>query len=185
MSRTVIFVTGNSHKAEEAQNALPDFQIMRKSIDLPELQGDPEKIVKTKAEDACRQLKCPVVVDDTSVHITSFGGFPGPYAADYQKHVGNERTLIMLHHFNDRSASMVSRVAYCEPGHEPLVFEGKIEGTISNEIRGKQGFGFDPIFIPNGADKTFAEMSVEEKNKYNHRSKAFSKLAEYLRDKRS
>jgi len=107
MPNTLIFVTSNAHKAEEAQNALPHFTILKKSIDLPELQGEPEEIIRTKALEACRQLNCPVVVDDTSVHIKSFGGFPGPYAAYYQKHVGNECTLIMLHNFSDRSASMI------------------------------------------------------------------------------
>jgi len=155
MSQKFLFVTGNKHKLEEVQKALPDFTISGEKIDLPEIQGwDVENIVRMKVLEACRQLQCPVIVDDTSVYIEAFNGFPGPYAADWQKVVGNERTLQLLRGFKKRNASMVCRAAYCEPGQEPVIFEGKVEGFIATQIRGKEGFGFDPIFIPERSKKT-------------------------------
>ena len=123
MKPKIIFVTGNKHKIEEVQKALPEFEIIGNKIDLPELQGDPEMIVREKVKEACKQLNCSVMVDDSAVYINAFNGFPGPYAADYAKTVGNEKTLKMIEGFEDRSAAMVSRAAYCEPGKEPIVFE--------------------------------------------------------------
>ncbi|PIN73888.1 non-canonical purine NTP pyrophosphatase, RdgB/HAM1 family [Candidatus Woesearchaeota archaeon CG10_big_fil_rev_8_21_14_0_10_45_16] len=176
----IIFATGNQHKVQEVQQALPQFEIIGRKLDLVEIQGKPEEIVLAKVKEAVKLCGEPVLVDDTSVHIDAFNGFPGPYAADYVKIVGNERTLKMLADFEDRSASMVCRAAYCEPGHEPVVFVGEVKGQVASEIKGRLGFGFDPIFIPENSKKTFAEMPLEKKNTQNHRARAFRKLAEYL-----
>ena len=180
MKPKIIFVTGNKHKLEEAQKALPDFQIIGQKIPLTEIQGKPEDIATAKAKEAASILNQRIIVDDTCIHLEAFNGFPGPYAADYCNIVGNERTLKMLAGFDNRNASMVCRATYCEPGQEPLIFVGKVEGTIATQICGESEFGVDPIFIPEDRGRTFAQMSTEEKNETNHRARAFKKLAEYL-----
>ncbi|HLC52067.1 MAG TPA: RdgB/HAM1 family non-canonical purine NTP pyrophosphatase [Candidatus Nanoarchaeia archaeon] len=176
----LIFVTGNLHKLDEIKKYLENVEVVGQKIDLPELQGDPEVIAKTKAKEASRIINGPIVIDDTCFHIEAFNGFPGPYARDHIKTIGNKITLKMLQNFDNRKAKFVCRATYCEPSNEPIIFEGTVEGKIAAEIRGKEGFGFDPIFIPENEDKTFGEMSVEEKNKFNHRARAFKKLADYL-----
>jgi non-canonical purine NTP pyrophosphatase (RdgB/HAM1 family) len=181
MKPTIIFVTGNEHKAKEVQQALPEFEIIMKKISLTEIQGTAEDIIRAKVVEATSALQQPVIVDDSCVHITAFNGFPGQYAADYCKTVGNKRTLTMLQGFTDRTASMVSHAAYGEPGNEPVIFVGEVQGRIAEDIRGEEGFGVDPIFIPEDEQRTFGEMTTAEKNQKNHRARSFKQLAVYLR----
>ncbi len=176
----IVFVTGNQHKIDEAQAILPHFEIVGKKLDLAEIQGTPDLIVKAKAREAAALLGKPVIVDDSGVFIEAFNGFPGAYAANYQNTVGNERTITMLQGFDNRKIRYECRAAYCEPGQEPVVFIGIVEGTVAKEVHGREGFGFDPIFIPNGHDKTFVELGKEIKNTMSHRTFAFQKLATWL-----
>ena len=107
------------------------------------------------------------------------GGFPGPYSAYVSKTLGNEGILKLLSGESCRTATFKSVVGYCEPGGEPLLFVGSVDGVITEEIRGEGGFGYDPIFAP--GKRTFAEMLMEEKNEISHRRGAFGAFLDWFK----
>jgi inosine triphosphate pyrophosphatase len=179
MAKKVYFITGNKNKLKEAQAILNDFEILHESIELPELQGEPEDIVKEKAKLAAKKLNKPVFVEDTCLCFNALNGMPGPYVKHFIEKIGREGVVRLLSDYEDKSAKAVAIIGYCEPEKEPKIFEGVVEGTIV-EPRGESGFGWDPIFIPRGHSRTFAEMSVEEKNKISHRKKALEEFKSYL-----
>ena len=121
------------------------------------------------------------MVEDAGLFIEALKGFPGPYSSYVYKTLGVQGILKLMEGVKRREAYFLSAIAYAEPGLEPKVFLGKVEGFIVPEARGSKGFGFDPIFQPKGSEKTFAEMGVEEKNRFSHRAKALSALAEWLK----
>lgn len=189
---TLIFVTGNKNKFEEAKNLSDnyDVKIEHRNISYVEIQADELiDVVKPSAQQACEMVGAPCFVEDAGLFIDSLNGFPGPYSSYVFKTVGNEGILRLMEGIpeEDRSAKFRSAVAYCEPGGEPEVFVGEVEGAISKEMRGSKGFGYDPIFLPErGGGGTFAEMSTEMKNYLSHRAKAIEKLVKwYTRNKKA
>ena len=148
-------------------------------MDIPEIQADPRDIVKEKARAACEFLNKAVFVEDDSNHFHALGGMPGQYIKDFIKNMKIEDVPKLLDSFNDKSSTVVASVGYCEPGRKPICFQGEVKGKIVNP-RGTSNFGWDPIFQPDGYDKTFAEMTAEEKNAISHRRLALEKLKEYL-----
>jgi len=116
-------------------------------------------------------------------------GFPGPYAAYVYKTIHNSGILKLMEGVKDRRAVFQSVIAYCDDQTccEPKIFCGESKGritTVERKEQGKSGFGFDPIFEPDGSKKTFAEMTLEEKNGYSHRANAIRKFAEWYKQKR-
>jgi len=115
------------------------------------------------------------------VLLVGLGGFPGTYSAYVFGTLGCEGILRLIEGQEDRSARFISSIAYVEPDSEVRVFTGIVSGSISHEMRGSGGFGYDPIFVPDGHDRTFAELG-DEKNQLSHRYLALRKFGDFLND---
>jgi XTP/dITP diphosphohydrolase len=154
---------------------------MIKKNDLVEYQDDNvENIAMASSIDAVERLNLPVAVEDTGLLIESLNGFPGPYSSYVYRTIGNPKILKLMEGVKNRGAYFKSAVAFTTPYmDEPLCFIGKVKGKIVKKERGISGFGFDPIFIPLGSSKTFAEMTVREKNRFSHRALAFREFAKW------
>ena len=184
----LIFATSNRHKFEETSEIAARYgvKLEQRKVPYTEIQADDlEKISSPGARHASVLLGAPCFVEDAGLFIRALRGFPGPYSKYVFHTLGNEGVLELMSGENDRAAEFRSAVAYYEPGGKPVLFKGEVKGVISFEIRGKNGFGFDPIFIPNeGDNRTFAEMPTNEKNKLSHRGRAMEKLFKwYLKKK--
>ena len=175
--KPITLVTSNPGKLREAQQILGNQNIVNQKIDLPELQFDTsEQVAYYKAKEAAKIVGGPVLIDDTALHFHAIGGLPGAYIRSFIEKLTPANLAKLLVGFEDKSAHVTCSLGYCPgPDSEPSVFTGRCDGTIV-EPRGTGGFGFDPIFQPDGYDKTYAELSAEEKNKISHRYKAFQML---------
>jgi XTP/dITP diphosphohydrolase len=136
-------------------------------------------VAEAKAKAAYQALSKPVFVDDTGLYIDAWGELPGALIAWFLDNVGNEGILKMLDGWSSRSARVVTALGYCDE-RGVQVFVGEVSGTIAEELRGEYGFGYDPIFIPGGHNKTFAELTGEEKDAVSMRAIAAAKLREFL-----
>lgn len=177
---TIHFATGNENKVREVSEILGiPLEIAR--LDLDEIQDiNLEKVARRKVEHAFALLKKPVFVDDVGVYISAWNGFPGPFAKFLQGAGGNPQILKMLVHEENRD--MISRgVIAFHDGKTIHTFVGETKGTISLKERG-DGWGFDPIIIPEGQSLTYAELG-DAKNKISHRGKALSKFKKFLNSK--
>jgi inosine triphosphate pyrophosphatase len=182
MKKEIIFITGNEDKFREFKQMLTYVELKRENLDLPELQGSPEKIVKEKAKLACKIIGKPCFVDDTSLCFEEWGCLPGSYIKHFLKEIGNEKLAkILLNSFKNNKAKAITSIGYCEPGKESICIQGITKGEICLP-RGKSGFknGWDKIFIPEGEKKTYAEISSEEKNKISQRKKAIIAFEKFL-----
>ncbi|HEX5855690.1 MAG TPA: non-canonical purine NTP pyrophosphatase, partial [Thermoanaerobaculia bacterium] len=139
---------------------------------------------RAKAVVAAEALRVPVLVEDSGLAVAVWGGFPGPLTKWITRgEAGQDRLAKMLDGFSDRSAEAVSVLAVARPGQGVdgvVVAEGRVRGSIALHPRGTNGFGWDVLFIPEGATRTWAEMSEEEKNRGSHRARAFSSLRSLL-----
>ncbi len=176
-------VTGNRHKLAELQAALQPYgvELYQVSVGKLEIQSDSiREIALTAARHAYSKLRRPLIADDSGLFIEELGGFPGPYSSYAYKTIGVEGILKLLEGSTRRRACFRAALALILPPYEK-VFEGEVCGRIAGEPRGAGGFGFDPIFIPDEGDgRTFAEMSLQEKNRYSHRARAARALGEWL-----
>ncbi len=179
------FASSNPHKIAEASDILREFGIEIKPVKVKklEIQSDSlHEIAQVAALHAARQLGSAVVVEDAGLYIDALNGFPGPYSAYVFRTIGNRGILKLMDGIQDRRARFVSVVAYAEPNGFIKTFEGITKGMISYRPRGNKGFGFDPIFIPEGGGGlTYAEMDMELKNKVSHRGKAFREFARWFK----
>ncbi|MBM4241184.1 MAG: XTP/dITP diphosphatase [Euryarchaeota archaeon] len=177
------FITGNKHKVDEAQNIFSNFGIEIKHVNLgyPEIQGELEDVAKYGAKHAAMQLGKPVIVEDAGLFIKALNWFPGTYSSYVQETIGNKGILKLMDNVKDRYAEFRSVVGFCKPNSEPEIFFGVVRGHISYKARGKYGFAFDPIFYPERCDKTFGELTIEEKNQFSHRRNSLEKFALWYR----
>lgn len=186
----IVFATNNKNKIKEVQKLLPNNieLIGLKDIgcedDIPETQHTIKgnSIQKVNYINSKYNLDC--FADDTGLEISALNGDPGVLSARYAGSERNskkniEKVLKNLNNIKNRNARFKTVIALSYKG-EILTFEGVCEGVISNEIQGDGGFGYDPIFKPNGINKTFAELSFDEKNKISHRAIAIKKLIDYF-----
>jgi XTP/dITP diphosphohydrolase len=184
--KVIFFATNNVNKFNEARKVLGEYKIAVGMLRVKtlEIQNENlEEIAKTSALQAFEKCRLPIIVEDAGLFIDALNGFPGPYASYVYKTIGNKGLLKLMENAENRGAKFQSAVAYysAELG-SPMCFKGEIIGEITREMReGSSGFGFDPIFKPVNSDKTFAEMSVTEKNRYSHRAKALRKFAEWYK----
>jgi len=148
-----------------------------------EIQSDSlQAIASFAAVRACQTAGHPVVAEDAGFFVHALGGFPGAYSSYVHRTLGTAGILRLLQGTKDRDASFQAAVAYCKPRGRPMCFRGIVKGKVTRQARGTQGFGFDPIFEPSEGDgRTFAQMSVAEKNRFSHRAKAFTGLFAWLR----
>lgn len=176
------FATSNKHKIEEFREFLEPRDIVIEPIDMeiPEIRHkDVSKVALEKAKYAAEKTGKAVLVEDSGLYIDALKGFPGAYSAFAFKTIGLRGILNLMRDEEHRSAKFVSAIAIAEPGKEPKVFLGEEKGTLSAGIRGSAGFGYDPIFIPEGRDKTHAE-DIEMKHKVSHRVRALRKMVGFF-----
>jgi len=176
------FVTGNKNKVREAGDILgvPLEQVQVDGIFEMQTQ-DIEELVDHKCQQAYDLLKCPVLVEDSGLLFNAWNGLPGALVKWFECTVGYEGMLKMLHSFEDRDAIAVCCFAIHD-GKNIRIARGEIEGKIATEIRGRNGFGWDVFFIPDGYENTFAEMQSEVKNGISHRKKALENLKTLLKN---
>ena len=179
-----IFVTTNEHKRREVQEIL-GVELERADLDLPEIQAiDPAEVASEKARAAREALgtpKAPVLVEDSGLMVDAWDGFPGALTKWLMQSVGNDGLLRMLGPNDDRSARAVCVVALAEADGTVRTFRGEVPGTLASEPRGEGGFGYDPVFVPEGSSLTYAEMG-EGKNADSHRARAFRAVREWLEE---
>lgn len=187
----LVFATHNANKLKEARLMLPETinVLSLKEIgcreEIPETAPSLEGNAKLKATYVTEQYGYPCFADDTGLLVDALEGAPGVYSARYagpQRNAGDnmDKLLAELRHAGDRSAQF-STVIALNLGSEIKVFRGTVHGEITIKKSGKKGFGYDPVFKPKGFDKTFAELSITEKNEISHRGKALEQLISYLK----
>ena len=187
LGRLIFFVTNNIHKFNEARRVLAQYSIAVAMLRMKpsEIQDDNiENIAKASALEALSKTHLPVIVEDAGLFIDALKGFPGPYSSYVYRTIGKEGILKLLEGCENRKARFKSVVAFCSPELGMKCFQGVVEGKISRDIRGESGFGFDPIFEPDEfLGRTFGELSIDEKNKISHRSRALRSFAEWYKRK--
>ena len=192
----LVVATRNRHKTREIQQILgPEFRVrdLRAHREISEIRESGtsfEENAKLKALAASTQLPALVIADDSGLEVDALGGAPGIYSARYAGANGTERDKIdkllrelarVRANADERRARFRCVVALARNGNLLGSFEGIVEGRIADEVRGDSGFGYDPIFIPEGTEQTFGELSKEVKNAISHRAKAINALADTLR----
>ena len=189
----LIFATNNQHKAEEVNAIIGSaYEVVTLKqagidIDIPEPHDTLEKNASEKSRTIYDMTRANCFSEDTGLEVTALNGEPGVKSARYAGEDRSfdrniEKLLQKLGDKADKTARFRAVISLILNGKETL-FEGVCEGRIINEKRGEQGFGYDPVFIPDGSDKTFAEMSLDEKASYSHRARATEKLVAFLSDR--
>ena len=181
----IAFVTTNKGKFAEISKMIRDQGHEPEHIPVayPEMQTDSlEMVVIQGLYWLMEHYKRPLLVDDSGLFVDAIGGFPGVYSAYAYKNIECDGILKLMEGKKDRKARFECCLGFIEPGKDPNLFRGTSEGSISLSKRGEKGFGFDPIFIPVGYDKTFSELSMDVKNKISHRGRAFEKFFKYLKE---
>ncbi|HEY3403522.1 MAG TPA: non-canonical purine NTP diphosphatase [Ohtaekwangia sp.] len=185
------FASNNAHKLQEIRSAVGSaidiisLYDIGCSEELPETRDTLEGNSLQKAEYVFNHFQVPCFADDTGLEVNSLQGAPGVFSARYageQKNSADNIELLLknLYRVNDRRARFRTVITLIGLENEPIFFEGIINGRITGEPRGHSGFGYDPVFIPEGHDRTFAEMSLRQKNQLSHRAIAVKKLTQYL-----
>lgn len=176
-------VTSNRWKIEELRAALDPvgIEIERSEVDCEEIQADSlEEVVHHCLDELKMKGMTNFILDDSGLFIKHLKGFPGVYSSYVFKTLGCAGILKLMSGVEDREAYFQCCIG-CIIGDKEIMVSEKAYGRISTEERGEGGFGFDPIFIPGGETRTFAEMSIEEKNRVSHRGKAISALVNELK----
>ena len=174
------FVTGNPNKVREAN------EILGLTLDSVHVEGlfeiqspDIDAVVRHKAEQAYSILKCPVMVEDSGLVFHAWNGLPGALVKWFEETVSCDGMLKMLEGFDDRGATAICCFAVYD-GKDMKITRGEVNGTLSSNTRGSNGFGWDVIFIPEGYEETYGEMAAKEKNAISHRKRALDKLRREL-----
>ncbi len=183
------FVTSNTNKFIEVskyfQNENVDFNLEMYNLGTVEIQAESNReVVLFKLKSIREKFNNSFFLEDSGFYVDyPLNGFPGVYSSYVYKTIGNEGILKLIDDFENSKAHFTANVAlYFKPTNKIFIFEGRTIGKISSKLRGEQGFGFDPIFIPEECpDKTFAELSILEKNKISHRGKALKQLISLLK----
>jgi XTP/dITP diphosphohydrolase len=176
-------MTENPGKFREASSILaPKIRVRHLRRSKLEIQDDQlENIAKYALMIALEHHKGPIVVEDSGLFIEALKGFPGPFSSHALKTIGLEGILDLLGNRTRRVAYFRSAVAYGSVDFRPRIFTGIVRGSISRRILGRNGFGFDPIFVPTGSHETFGQSQDALKNRRSHRAKAFMKFAAWYR----
>ncbi len=182
----IAFVTGNKGKAHEAETYLAPLGINVDAVKAPlvEIQGETlREVAEAKLVSARDHVQAPFMIDDGGLFIEALNEFPGVYSAYVLKTLGVPGILRLMAGVEDRRARFRAVVGYMTEAGEAHFFAGECQGTLANDAHaGAHGFGFDPIFIPDGETVTFAEIPAAEKNKYSHRGKALAALGDFIAD---
>jgi XTP/dITP diphosphohydrolase len=183
--RKILFATANEGKLLEAEKLLShlDFEVEQLEVLYPEIQASTlEDVASFGMEWILKEKKVDdaIILEDAGLFIHALDGFPGVFSAYIFKSIGLDGILKLMDAKGDRSAHFESCIAYYEKGLKIMLFKGRVDGTIALQPKGSYGFGYDPIFIPEGENRAFAEMPTEEKNRISHRGGALSSLVEFL-----
>jgi non-canonical purine NTP pyrophosphatase (RdgB/HAM1 family) len=179
---TLWFITGNKDKLREVQVLIPDVEGI--DLDLPEIQEiDPHKVIAAKLLEARKHQSGAFLVEDTSLSLDGMGGLPGPFAKWFVGSIGVDGVYALSKTFGVRATARTI-IGYADENNDLLFFEGSLGGLIVSP-RGTDGFGWDPIFQPDGYEKTFAEMSQQEKNLCSMRKRAVAGLQRHLEAQRA
>jgi XTP/dITP diphosphohydrolase len=175
----ITFITGNQHKVKEAKGIFDNFGIELEHADFgyPEIQGELVDVARFGAKYVAKRLGKPVIVEDAGIFIKALKWFPGTYSSYVQDTLGNKGILKLMSDVEDRYAEFRSAVGFCTPNTEPEIFLGTVRGNIGLLEKGTNGFAYDPLFKPEGYEKTFGELSINEKNKFSHRRRSLEKFA--------
>lgn len=180
MNKKITFITSNRHKAEQLGRHLY-YPMDHLKLDLLEIQSlDLIEIVTHKVKEAYKQVKSPVLVEDTSLVFTVLKRLPGPLIKWFLAELGNEGLCKLLNGYADRSALAEVIFGYYD-GKSVQTFKGEMLGTISLQPKGEKGFGWDSIFTPEGWNKTWGEMTIEEQQETSMRRIALKKLEAFLK----
>ena len=188
--KKLVFATNNAHKLEEIRAILGDrievlsLKDIHCDTDIPETADTLEGNAALKAEYIYRNYGMDCFADDTGLEVEALGGAPGVYSARYagsghDSEANMKKLLAELNGVTDRKARFRTAICLIEGGEKHL-FEGIVKGEIIENKRGNSGFGYDPVFVPEGYAETFAEMGNDEKNKISHRARAVQQLCAYL-----
>jgi len=182
--RRALFLTSNKGKFREAAAVAAASGLKLRMLPAPKVEIQSEslwEIAAYAAKEAANRLGVPVVAEDAGLFIDHLNGFPGPYSSDVFKRLGIRGILKLMEDVSHRRAKFSSVAAFCAPQRRPRCFTGISAGHIDVRTRGDGGFGFDPIFVPTKGDgRTFAQMTVREKNRLSHRAASFRKLSRWL-----
>lgn len=195
--KRIVFATNNQHKLQEIREILsPEFEIVSlKEIgcheDIPETGNTLEENALQKARYVSERYHISCFADDTGLEVEALGGAPGVHSARYAEGTDHDseanmtKLLQELEGKENRQARFRTVIALIELGEDETenvhLFEGIVKGHISTERQGNEGFGYDPIFVPEGYEKSFAALGETIKNHISHRARAVKKLADYLK----
>jgi XTP/dITP diphosphohydrolase len=186
---TLVFATQNQGKLEELKGLIAhkvhliSLNELNFDEDIPETTGTLEGNAHQKASTIYKRFGKPCFSDDSGLFVSGLNGAPGVDSAHYSGSRDNEKNIALLlsnlSHFKDRSAYF--KTVFCLIAHDnPYYFEGIVKGSIADRPRGNNGFGYDPIFIPEGHDQTFGELDKDIKKSLSHRARATQSLIEFL-----
>lgn len=192
--RNLVFATGNSHKLQEVQGlfkegfALSCLKDVNITEEIPETADNLVDNALQKAWYVYKKCGIPCFADDTGLEVEVLNGAPGVYSARYAGEQKDSKLnmLLLLKNMSgktNRNARFRTIIAYIDENAQEHIFEGEIRGKIIENMAGENGFGYDPIFVPEGYDKTFAQLSSEIKNTISHRARAMEKFLSYINSK--
>ena len=188
----LVFVSGNNNKVKEIRKKLPliyqlkGLKDLNFTEDIPETSNTFEGNAKQKASYIYSKFNVNCFADDSGLEVDYLNGAPGVYSARFageEKDDAKNNSLLLekLNGISNRKARFKTVICLILEGKE-YFYEGFVEGVITDNYKGDGGFGYDPIFIPNGYDRTFAEMTLEEKNQLSHRAIAVQKMIDFLNE---
>ena len=185
---TLVIASQNPGKIKELKKLLSPLGVTLKTtleLDLPDVEEDQDTFsgnAEKKAREVMEATKLPALADDSGLCVDYLNGGPGVYTARYGTY---ERLLKEMQGVptEQRAAHFVCVLALAIPGEKTALFEGRVDGSITKEPQGEGGFGYDPVFQPEGYDITFAQMSSEQKHALSHRGEALAKFAGYLSER--
>ena len=194
MNFEILLATNNKHKLEEVRQILSPHGIIVYCInDLNLDYQEPVENGKTYQDNALIKANAlkkltdlPIIADDSGLEIEAIDNKPGLYSSRFSKELGGydnafKYIINKVKETNNSKARFICDIVLVNTEDKPLLFEGICEGNIALEVKGNDGFGYDPIFVPDGYDKSFAELKRDEKNAISHRGRALKKLLTYLR----
>jgi len=183
MRKTIYFATTSQGKLNETRKLL-GIEVKGCGLEIDEIQSlDPETVASKKAASYFQEIKKPLLVEDVSLTFEALKTLPGTYINDFFKALGNEGLVDLLCNTSNRKAIAQTTLVFIDDERKSHIFIGITKGEIASVPKGSSGFGWDPIFIPNGETRTFAEMSEKEKAKYSMRTKALAKFKTWLEGK--
>lgn len=192
--KNLVFATGNIHKLQEVQGlfkegfALSCLKDVNITEEIPETADNLVDNALQKARYVYEKCGIPCFADDTGLEVDALDGAPGVYSARYAGEQKDSKLnmLLLLKNMNgrtNRNARFRTIIAYIDENAQEHIFEGEIKGKIIENMAGENGFGYDPIFVPEGYEETFAELSSEIKNTISHRARAMEKFLSYINNK--